>query len=245
MTSSEYPDSEGDWALGGTKSLDEVMQGLGSLPEKSRGIVVDPPTEREVATYERLVPMLVAAHREMGELSKKKPDGIVNALKIRNINRLLNELQKLLIGDPSRDYVELLEEDALPQNGDVVLLLSQWHAALAQYKNRYCKPEAKGMYQWITVENPGLYTIRERAEVIPGFRSSGVVILHVIGVDGGQNVVSVQVNTVPVTTEDHGGIETVVRTAIGTFKDHPATMKKAEIIDALRYAVEKLEARES
>lgn len=34
MTSSEYPDSEGDWALGGTKSLDEVMQGLGSLPEK-------------------------------------------------------------------------------------------------------------------------------------------------------------------------------------------------------------------
>jgi hypothetical protein len=36
--------------------------------------------------------MLQAAHREMSELSKKKQDGIVNKLKIRNINRLLTEV---------------------------------------------------------------------------------------------------------------------------------------------------------
>jgi len=94
----------------------------------------DAPTEEQVTTYKRLVPMLEAAHREMSELSKKKQDGIVNALKIRNLNRLLTELSKLLERDPSREFVELLDEDTLPQNSDVVLLLSQWLEALNQYK---------------------------------------------------------------------------------------------------------------
>src|ERR1022692_1932657 len=101
------------------------------------GSTSNPPTEEEVAAYERLVPMLVAAHREMSELSRKKQDGVVNALKIRNLNRLLTELQKVLENDPSRDFVELLDDEALPQNSDVVLLLSQWHAALQQYKERH------------------------------------------------------------------------------------------------------------
>lgn len=69
-----------------------------------------PPTEEEAATFERLVPMLEAAHREMSELSKKKHDGIVNPLKIRNLNRLLTELEKLLAKDPSRGFIELIDE---------------------------------------------------------------------------------------------------------------------------------------
>jgi hypothetical protein len=36
-----------------------------------------PPTEEQAAAYDRLVPMLEAAHREMTELSKKKQDGVV------------------------------------------------------------------------------------------------------------------------------------------------------------------------
>jgi hypothetical protein len=109
----------------------------------------DLPTEQEAATYDRLFPMLQAAHREMSELSKKKQDGIVNKLKIRNINRLLTELYKLLEKDPSRDFVELLDEETLPQNSDVVLLLSQWQAALQQYKWRHSSYD-----RWLTVENP-------------------------------------------------------------------------------------------
>ena len=35
-----------------------------------------------------------------------------------------------------------------------------------------------------------------------------------------------------------------MRTAIGTFKDHASTMKKAEIVEALRDAADKLEARQ-
>jgi hypothetical protein len=60
-----------------------------------------PPTSEQAATYDRLVPMLGAAHREMTELSKKKPDGIVNTLKIKMLNRLLSELTKVIESDPS------------------------------------------------------------------------------------------------------------------------------------------------
>ena len=53
-----------------------------------------PPTDEQASTYDQLFPMLEAAHREMTELSKKKQDGIVNALKIKVINRLLGELSQ-------------------------------------------------------------------------------------------------------------------------------------------------------
>lgn len=118
-------------------------------------LVSKSPTEEEAATYDRLVPLLEAAHHEMSELSKKKQDGFVNALKIRNINRLLVELQKLLMNDLSRDFVELLDEESLPENSDVVLLLSQWKAALAQYKERHNGYDGvQPGRRWFTVENP-------------------------------------------------------------------------------------------
>ncbi|WP_139134574.1 hypothetical protein [Streptomyces sp. TP-A0874] len=113
------------------------------------------PTEAQAETYDRLVPMLTAAHREMSELSRKKQDGIVNALKIRNINRLLDELLEVLGDDPSRDFLEKLDEDTLPQNSDVVLLLSQWQAALGQFKKlHYGNDPTTYESRWFTVEYP-------------------------------------------------------------------------------------------
>ncbi|MDQ7802700.1 hypothetical protein Q5425_03095 [Amycolatopsis sp. A133] len=114
-----------------------------------------PPTEAQAAAYDRLVPMLEAAHREMTELSKKKQDGVVNSLKIKMINRLLTELSSVLEKDPSHGFVDLLDEDMLPQNSDVVLVLSQWQAALKQYKTRhYGLDMSIHEHRWFTVENP-------------------------------------------------------------------------------------------
>lgn len=247
MTHSQQPGPDDGRPFGGREPADlsELLNRLrASTPQEEQPVIVNPPTEQQATIYERLVPMLRAAHHEMSELSKKKPDGIVNTLKIRNINRLLIELRKLLANDPSRDFVELLDEETLPQNSDVVLLLSQWQAALTQYELRYYLPGSDGVSQWITVENPGSYIVQEKVELIPGFRSSGPIILNVIRANGEQEIVSIQVNTVPVAAGDEG-IETVVRTAIGTFKDYSATMKKTEIVEALHDAAEKLETRES
>jgi hypothetical protein len=65
------------------------------------------PTLAQTETYDRLVPMLDAAHREMTELSKKKQDGVVNKLKITMINRLLSELGKVIENDPSHTFVDM------------------------------------------------------------------------------------------------------------------------------------------
>jgi hypothetical protein len=112
-----------------------------------------PPTDEQAATYDRLVPMLEAAHREMTELSKKKQDGIVNAFKIKMLNRLLTELGKVIENDPSHAFVDMIDEETIPQNSDVVLILSQWQAALKQYRNRHHGFDSK-THRWFTVENP-------------------------------------------------------------------------------------------
>ncbi|SEH04135.1 hypothetical protein SAMN05444920_1662 [Nonomuraea solani] len=113
------------------------------------------PTDEQAATYDRLVPMLEAAHREMTELSKKKQDGIVNNLKIKMLNRLLGELSKVIENDPSYAFVDMLDEETLPQNSDAVLVLSQWQAALKQYRVRHHGYDrSTHAERWVTVENP-------------------------------------------------------------------------------------------
>jgi hypothetical protein len=113
------------------------------------------PSDEQAATYDRLVPMLEAAHREMTELSKKKQDGVVNTLKIKMLNRLLSELSKVIENDPSYAFVDMLDEETLPQNSDAVLILSQWQAALKQYKDRHhgYDPSMRDQ-RWFTVETP-------------------------------------------------------------------------------------------
>jgi|SRR5665647_590571 len=113
------------------------------------------PTEAQGATFDRLNPMLEAAHREMSELSKKKQDGIVNALKIKMLNRLLTELSAVLKDDPSHAFLDLLDEESLPQNSDVVLILSQWQASLKQFHTKhYGYDPGRSESRWFTVEAP-------------------------------------------------------------------------------------------
>jgi hypothetical protein len=112
------------------------------------------PTAEQAATYDRLVPMLEAAHREMTELSKKKQDGVVNELKIKMLNRLLTQLGKVIENDPSHGFVDMLDEDTLPQNSDVVLILSQWKAALSQFHGKHYGFDGS-THRWFTQEQPG------------------------------------------------------------------------------------------
>ena len=110
-------------------------------------------TQEQVDNYERLMPMLEAAHSEMSELSKKKQDGVLNPLKIRNINRLLDGVSAILKSRPAYEFLEMLDEETIPQNSDAVLLLSQWKAALAQFKVSNHGYDGS-RHRWFTVDNP-------------------------------------------------------------------------------------------
>ena len=50
----------------------------------------------------------------------------------------------------------MLDEEMLPQNSDVVLVLSQWQAALKQYHNKhYGWDSSRYENRWFTTEDPG------------------------------------------------------------------------------------------
>jgi hypothetical protein len=81
--------------------------------------------------------MLKAAHEEVSRLSAKRQDGVLNPLKIRNINRLLDQLKPVLVADGALEFLETLDEETLPQNSDAAFLLGQWIAALERFKKQH------------------------------------------------------------------------------------------------------------
>jgi hypothetical protein len=95
------------------------------------------PTKKQAETLDIVAPLLTAVTGEMRELSKKKQDGVVSTLKVASINRLLKDVQTALGKDPSVRYLDLLDDDALPQNSDAVVVLTQWEAAVGQYESKH------------------------------------------------------------------------------------------------------------
>ncbi len=79
----------------------------------------------------------------------------------------------------------------------------------------------------------------------PSFRSSGTTVSMLTQNDGLVELVVAQVNIVPVTTADVGNFDVVARAAVGTINDqNDSTMDPAEIIEALRYTADQLEAQQ-
>lgn len=111
------------------------------------------PSNELIAKFEMFSPMLDSALIEMREFSKKKQDGVLNPLKVKLINRLLLDIKELLKSDPSTEYLDLLDDELLPQNSDAVLILGQFGAAMDQFKKRYYGING-GVYRWRTVERP-------------------------------------------------------------------------------------------
>lgn len=94
-------------------------------------------TRDKAEKYDNLMPLLQSMSREFQELSKKKPDGFINKRKVEIVNRLLRDIHQILNGEPTIEYLDLLDEDDLPQNSDVNLILSQTVAAMATFWGRY------------------------------------------------------------------------------------------------------------
>lgn len=108
-------------------------------------------TAERVAQYKALVPLLEAMFREFRELAKKKPDGALNKRKVAMVNRLLKDLLVIVEEEPNRPYLDLLDEEDLPQNSDVLLILSQFDAALKAFHARYYRTDPETLdSQWHT-----------------------------------------------------------------------------------------------
>jgi len=94
-------------------------------------------TRDRARLYEVAVPLLTAMYEQFSVLSKKKPDAPVSKGKIAVVNRLLDRCRSVLKSESSLQFLELLEEDDVPQNSDVTLMLSQYVAAMEQFKEAH------------------------------------------------------------------------------------------------------------
>lgn len=98
---------------------------------------MDVVTEGQVYDFQFLNPLLVAMYEEFQELSKKKPQDVLSKSKVNLVNRMLSPVLELLGKEPSRAFLNLLDEDDLPENSDVVLMLGQAIAAMKSFRVRY------------------------------------------------------------------------------------------------------------
>jgi len=93
--------------------------------------------------------LLEALYKEIQDLSKKKPDWTLNQTKVKIINRLLDDIKTLLKDEPDSKYLDLLEDESLPQYSDVTLILSQWSASVKKFHQKYYGwDEAEHEHRW-------------------------------------------------------------------------------------------------
>lgn len=113
------------------------------------------PTNAEVNQFLMLRELVTGLYEEMKDLTKKSSKETLNKFKIKSLNRVLKPLRELLKDQPTAMFLDLLEDDSLPTNSDVVIVLSQYLSAMKKYEERYYRV-TPGTYtkRWNTKENP-------------------------------------------------------------------------------------------
>lgn len=100
-------------------------------------VLVNKTTLGKASDHDVTMPLLQSMYDEFKELSKKKPEAALGKGKVKIVNRLLERVCDVLAGEASMDFLDMLDEDDIPQNSDVVLMLSQYVAAMNAFKEKY------------------------------------------------------------------------------------------------------------
>lgn len=89
----------------------------------------------EVEQFTRLLIQFPKLLDQFIELSKKRPNDVINEFKLSLINPLLQSANSIL-GDDNKPYAEfgLFDSESLPTNSDVVVILSQYLACLQKFR---------------------------------------------------------------------------------------------------------------
>lgn len=114
------------------------------------------PTQAEISTFEMLDKLLDSSYIEMKQFSNKKPDELLNKFKVKSLNRILEPIKSVMRNEPTALFLDLLDEDTIPSNSDAILIISQFQAAMKQFKSSYHGQNEKfSRSRWFTKENPG------------------------------------------------------------------------------------------
>ena len=111
-------------------------------------------TDEAIKTYEASNDIFEGLIREIRELSKKKPDATLSKSKVKLVNRVLSDLNSFLESEPEGKYLDLLNDEELPQYSDAVLVMVQYETVLASFCKRYRRKVQIGVIDyhkgWVT-----------------------------------------------------------------------------------------------
>jgi Rad3-related DNA helicase len=88
----------------------------------------------DIQEFEKAEQQLHSFLGDISELSKKKPNDPLNKFKLKFINTTLSKLNTILKDDRPFAGFKQFDPDELPSNSDVVLLLSQYAAAVHRFR---------------------------------------------------------------------------------------------------------------
>jgi hypothetical protein len=91
-------------------------------------------SKKDIEMLVKLLVQLKDACLRIDELGKKRPNDALNKFKLGFFNDLLRQANELMPAEylPNADF-RLFEEDSLPTNSDVVIMLSQYLACLRKF----------------------------------------------------------------------------------------------------------------
>lgn len=98
-------------------------------------------------SHDTTMPLLNAMYLEFKELSKKTPSAAISKQKITIVNRLLTRITEVLADEESIKFLDMLDEDDVPQMSDVALILSQYVAAMKAFHEKYYGYDGN-KYKW-------------------------------------------------------------------------------------------------
>jgi len=118
--------------------------------------------KKDVDVFEKLSGQLISVYEEISLLSKKNPNDAVNKFKLKFLNKLINDSNKFLTRKyrPFDDF-NIFEEDDMPQNSDVVFILSQYLQCFEKFRADNVQWK-HGSWYWNLENDEKIQTIRPK-----------------------------------------------------------------------------------
>ena len=113
-------------------------------------------TKEEVDKFEKTQGQIDGLYNEIGILSKKSPNDLVNKFKLKFINQILENANTLLQDTykPLEGFDSFDDED-LPSNSDVTMIFEQYLSCLEKLRSdNITTSEYKNGWFWIIDEEP-------------------------------------------------------------------------------------------
>lgn len=108
---------------------------------------------KKTELYEATHPIFTSVFAEIQGMAKKKPEATLSKTKVAQLNRLLSDIKLIFDSAPEFKYLDLLDDDALPQFSDALVVLAHYDGALKGFYKRHWK-YYMSKNQW--VESPPL-----------------------------------------------------------------------------------------